>query len=104
MKQPETLFVEKLKDRLEAEGGWWVKIHGGPFQAAGIPDIIGCYKGRFVGIEAKMPGNRPSGIQRLVLDRLTEAGAICGVAFSIPQALAIRDEEENWSRQKEIFG
>lgn len=104
MKKPETIFVEKLKDRLIAEGGWWVKIHGGPFQQAGIPDIIGCYKGRFIGIEAKMQGNGPSGIQRLVLDQLTAAGAYCGLAYSIQQAINVRDGKENWSMQKENCG
>lgn len=103
MKQPETGLVVKMKDRLMAEGGWWVKIHGGPFQQAGIPDIIGCWKGRFIGIEAKMPGNGPSGIQKLTLTALEKSGARVGIAYTVKEALAIRDGEIKWSQQEENF-
>ena len=34
-KKPETLLSEKVLSRLRAEGGWWFKVHGGPFQTAG---------------------------------------------------------------------
>jgi len=104
MKQPETHLVVKMKDRLEAEGGWWFKVHGGPFQRAGVPDIVGCYKGRFIGIEAKMPGNGPSAIQKYNLGLLAEAGARVGVAYTIQEALDIRDGKLNWSMQLENFG
>lgn len=94
MKKPETKLVEKMIDRLKAEGGFWVKIHGGPMQQTGIPDIVGCYKGKFIGIEVKIPGNKPSALQKVVLKELEEAGANCGVAYSIEEALKIRDKME----------
>lgn len=94
MKKPETKLVEKIIDRLKAEGGFWVKIHGGPMQQTGIPDIVGCYKGKFIGIEVKIPGNKPSALQKVVLKELEEAGANCGVAYSIEEALKIRDKME----------
>lgn len=103
MKQPETGLVVKMKDRLEAEGGWWFKVHGGPFQRAGVPDIVGCWKGRFIGIEAKMPYNVPSGLQKLNLTSLEKAGARVGVAYTVQEALAIRDGTIKWSQQKENF-
>ena len=34
------------------------KEHGGPYGVSGVPDIICCYKGRFLGLEAKLPGGR----------------------------------------------
>ena len=34
------------------------KEHGGALGTSGIPDIICCYKGRFLGLEAKLPGGR----------------------------------------------
>lgn len=94
MKKPETKLVEKIIDRLKAEGGFWVKIHGGPMQQTGIPDIVGCYKGKFIGIEVKILGNKPSALQTVVLKELEEAGAKCGVAYSIEEALKIRDKME----------
>ena len=32
------------------------KEHGGPYGVSGVPDIICCYRGRFLGLEAKLPG------------------------------------------------
>ena len=92
MPKPETSLVRKIMTRLGAEGGWWMKVHGSIFQASGIPDIIGCYKGRFVGIEVKMPGNVPTKLQLHNIGLLKEAGANVGVAYSVEQAIKIRDE------------
>jgi Holliday junction resolvase len=99
-KKPETKLSEDTQDRLNAEDGWWFKVHGSPFQKAGVPDIIGCYRGLFVAIELKMPGNGPSELQKHILDLLTKAGARCGVAYTIKEALQIRNGELNWSQQK----
>lgn len=68
-----------------------MKVHGGPFQAAGIPDIIGCWKGRFIAIELKIPGEVPTRLQSINLESLKKAGAKVGVAYSVEEALAIRD-------------
>lgn len=72
--------------------GWFVKIHGGPYQSAGIPDIIGVMGGRFVAIEVKRPGEVPTPIQRLVMRRIAEAGGIVGVATSVAEARAIIED------------
>ena len=38
--------------------GVWYKIHGGPHQIRGIPDIIGCLAGRFIAFEIKRPDDK----------------------------------------------
>ena len=38
-----------------SRGGWWQATPVSPFGKSGLPDIIGCYKGYFVGIEVKHP-------------------------------------------------
>ena len=40
-----------------------LKFIGEIFMRAGIPDIIACIKGRFIGIEVKDEGNKPSELQ-----------------------------------------
>ena len=60
----ETAFVAQIKRYLKSKGAYCEKIWGGGFQSAGIPDIIGCYKGYFIGIEAKVGNNKPSEIQK----------------------------------------
>ena len=39
-------------------GGWVIKVHGGPYQQRGVPDLLVCFKGLFFSFEVKMP-NRP---------------------------------------------
>jgi Holliday junction resolvase len=94
MPKPETLLVRRIMDWLEASGGWWMKVHGSPFQKAGVPDIIGCYKGRFVGIEVKVGNNTPTLIQKSCIQLLKRAGARVGVAYSVEEAIKIRDGKE----------
>jgi hypothetical protein len=93
-KQPEARLTEKVMFQLKRHSkkdGWWVKIHGGPFQQAGIPDIIGCYKGRFVAIEVKVPGKEGtmSAIQRAIFSRIRLAGGVPHVVTSVTGAMEL---------------
>ena len=60
------------------------KEHGGTYGTAGIPDIICCYRGRFLGLEVKQPGNKMTRLQEVTLERiraaLGEAHIVTGVA------------------------
>ena len=89
--KPETLLSEKVLSRLRAEGGHWDKIHGGPYQLGGISDVLGCWKGRYIAIELKMPGKVPTRLQGLFLNDVYDSGGRAGVAYSIEDALTIRD-------------
>lgn len=51
--QPEYRIVYAIKKLIRARGGWVVKIHGGAYQDAGTPDLLACYKGRFIAVEVK---------------------------------------------------
>jgi hypothetical protein len=86
-RQPEGRLVNSALAYLRGTGGRWFKIHGGdnPFQEVGIPDIIGCYQGRFVGLEAKMPGNKTSPKQQLVLDEIVAAGGYASVFTTVEE-------------------
>ena len=52
------------------------KEHGGPYGVSGVPDIICCYKGRFLGLEAKLPGGKLTALQERALERINRAGGI----------------------------
>ena len=52
------------------------KEHGGPYGTSGVPDIICCYKGRFLGLEAKLPGGRLTELQKRALEKINRAGGI----------------------------
>ena len=72
--QPEYRIVQNIKKLIRARGGWCVKIHGGPYQDAGTPDILACYKGRFVAIEVKTPRGVARPEQRVTQKAITSSG------------------------------
>jgi hypothetical protein len=59
---------------------------------AGSPDVIGWMLDgscRFVGIEAKVEGKKPSPEQEATRLRILAAGGVAGVAFSVTEAVDI---------------
>lgn len=81
----ESALVKKLMARLKAAGWWCVKIHGGPYQRAGLPDIWAVKAGRLLCIEAKRPGERATKLQEHTLAELSAAGATTAVISSIDE-------------------
>ena len=74
------------KKSINPLGGYCLNFHGGdPYMPRGIPDIIGCYRGRFVALEVKRPGEQPRAIQAVVLKALKRAGAITAVVHSLDE-------------------
>lgn len=97
-KKPETRLVNQILKELRVQGGWWVKIHGSAWQVSGIPDILGCYRGRFVALEVKMPdGKDLSARQELAIDRINQAGGVARVVKNKEHAIGIirKIEEKN---------
>lgn len=84
--QPEARLVRKIKEHVTARGGFIFKIHGSSTMMAGLPDLIVCYRGVFLGIEAKCPGNKPSKVQLLVHTKIARAGGTAIVAYSVQDA------------------
>lgn len=76
-----------MKRYLASKGARAFKIQGGDesFQEVGIPDLLICYKGRFVGLEVKMPGGKLSAKQKAVLDEIANAGGIAAVVTTVGQ-------------------
>ena len=91
--KPESLLRSRIVKRLREHGGFWRVIHGSAMQTAGIPDIVGCWQGRYVGLEVKTPENRSGAtpLQAHTLDQITRAGGIAGVITSYEEAEALLD-------------
>lgn len=91
--KPETLLHGRIKKRLLEEwpGSWLVKIHGGPFQAAGIPDLVGCIEGRFVGLEVKLPddSSQATPLQSRTLAGIRRAGGLGAVVRGPAEAVGV---------------
>lgn len=85
-------IIRKLKKLPEC---WYVKIWGGGFQRAGIPDILICYKGFFIAVELKNEIGEASELQKYNIEKIKEARGI---------ALVIRPQNESdlWKIMSEI--
>lgn len=75
------LKIRKYLATLEDCFFW--KEHGGQYGTAGIPDIIVCYRGRFVGLEAKAGANRAPRLQAATIQQILAAGGVAAVVRSV---------------------
>lgn len=85
-KQPEARVSAKIQEHFKQHGVWCFKVHGSEYQPAGIPDIVGAYKGQFIACETKMPDGELSAIQRFRIARIRHAGGLVVVAYSFADA------------------
>lgn len=81
----EKQIENQIKKWLEQQGYWWMKVHGDLFQKAGVPDILACINGRFVGIEVKRPGGKVSALQKYNIEQIRASGGVAFVATSIEE-------------------
>ena len=91
----ESLFITQIKKYLRDRGAYCEKIWGGGFQSAGIPDIIGCYRGYFIGIEAKVGNNKPSEIQKAKIKMINDAGGFAKVVWKLDEVKELLDLIDN---------
>lgn len=88
--QPERRITNRIKRYVEGKGGLLFNIHGGdPYQEAGLPDLMGVYRGRALGIEVKQPGKEPSRRQLHILKKMEACGAAVCVAESVEDAVEL---------------
>ncbi len=71
----EKMFENRIKGLLTQKGAWFVKYWGGgSFTRSGIPDILACVNGSFIGIELKSSRGIPSALQLRSLRDIDKAG------------------------------
>ena len=80
--------IKRYLASLGSEVFFW-KEHGGPYGTSGVPDIICCYKGRFLGLEAKLPSGRLTELQKRALGKINRAGGIARRVESVDDVRAV---------------
>ena len=89
----ESAVQKKIIDYLHSIGAWTVKTI--QCNKAGVPDILCCYKGKFVALEvkrdmyAKMNGT--SELQQRTIKQIIGAGGIAGVVTCVTEVKDILD-------------
>ena len=70
------------------------KEHGGSYGSTGIPDIICCYKGRFLAFEVKTAKGRTTALQEVNIRKINEAEGIAVVVRSLDDVKNVMKEME----------
>ena len=73
---PEKKVKRKIVAILKEYGAYYFYPVTGGFGGSGVPDVIACLNGQFIGIEAKadMKKNKPTALQVKNLNQIKEAG------------------------------
>lgn len=82
----------KIKSYLKSKGAYYVKYFANSFSQVGVPDILACYKGRFIGIEVKNETGKTSPLQDYNLASIKRAGGISLVARDVTDVSKVVDE------------
>ena len=69
----ESAFSRKVQKHLKSRGAWVVKFHASAYTPKGIPDLLVCFCGVFIGLELKT-GSKLSEWQELQGRRILKAG------------------------------
>ena len=98
MKQSEKAFENKIKKYLDTlPNTWHFKHWAGPYSKTGVPDIIGCVNGRFVGIEVKASNGKPSMLQIRNIKQINDAGGYARIIYP-EQFNELKDDLQKISR------
>ena len=89
----ESAISRRIQTALIDAGAFVFKVHGNEFTMAGLPDLIVCYKGYYIGIEVKNPETRYKATPRqlYIHRKIHSAGGLCEVVKSVAEALALLD-------------
>lgn len=78
MKQPvkEKWVKQQVVKMLKERHVYYFFPVAGAYTSIGVPDIVACIKGRFVGIECKAGSNRPTELQLRNLEDIRDNGGV----------------------------
>lgn len=65
--------VKRLLDKYKARYEFWPVPYG---YGASTLDCLVCFCGRFIAIETKAPGKKPTDRQRLIIEKIRAAGGV----------------------------
>ena len=71
---PVSKVKKKVVEQLKALGAYFFYPVTGGYGGSGVPDIVGCYKGKFFAIECKAGKNKPTPLQQKNIDTIAAQG------------------------------
>lgn len=96
----ETTLTNSIRRAIKREfpDAWVFKVHGGPYQMAGVPDLLVVVDGYLVGLEVKHPKpgesiehalGRTTEQQHAQMGAIRKAGGAAAVVTSVEGALTV---------------
>lgn len=73
---PEGKVKARVRAKLKEIGSYWFTPATGGYGKSGVPDIVACINGKFVGIECKAGDNKPTILQEKNLAEIRANGGI----------------------------
>ena len=77
----EKQFEAKIKKFLKDNDAWFVKYFANGYTKIGVPDILACVDGYFLGIEVKASNGKPSPLQIHNLRKIDDAGGFAVLLY-----------------------
>lgn len=77
----EKQFENKVKQFLKEKGCWILKTWSNGVQRDGVPDLLICCNGLFIGVELKAKKGKPSKLQLWNVNGIRDAGGIAIVLY-----------------------
>lgn len=74
-------FEKKIKAYLQNEDAWFVKFFANSFTKKGIPDVLACVDGYFIGIEVKAENGHPTELQIYHSEQIRKAGGFAFILY-----------------------
>lgn len=98
----------------QSDGSW--RTYKSPYMPNGVPDVLACWKGRFIGIEVKRPkqtqaellGAKPraagkvSDDQKKQISKINEAKGFAFVAYSLEDVIRVLKPREGGEQNDEV--
>jgi hypothetical protein len=84
-----------------------IQVRGGFMQLGpiGSPDVVGYARdGRFVGIEVKLPGEKPTLAQSDWRERIEQAGGVAGVVHGVAEAIELLTAATGRASRDQVTG
>ena len=84
---PEAKVKKQVVAVLKEHGAYYFYPVTGGYGRSGVPDIVACWRGRFIGIECKAGDNTTTPLQEKNLREIKDCGGI---------ALVITEKDVEW--------
>lgn len=70
----ERAFQQRVEKFLKKENVWFLKVWGNGIQRSGIPDLLICCNGQFIGCELKCENGKATELQMYELKQIQRSG------------------------------